>query len=370
MIAANSNRKQFDPSSPARVAVVGAGYFSQFHHRGWAAEPSAKLVAICDSNEQASRSAAQNFAGCQSFTSAEQMLSVLDADVIDIVTPPATHAALITLCVGKGKHVICQKPFASNYSEALELTNLAASKGVDLLIHENFRFMPWYREAKRLIDSGQLGRLHSAMFRLRPGDGQGADAYLSRQPYFQNMRRFLVVETAIHFIDTFRYLMGEVVAVYARLRRVNPAIAGEDAGVIVFEFANGSTGILDANRCNDHVATNPRRTMGEMWLEGETRTLRLDGEARLWLKPHQGEEREHDYVRQSANDGDFGGGACGALQAHALSFFSRSAAGENRAVDYLINLRIQEAIYASHESGKRIVVESFSPPSSSLLPTL
>ena len=47
-------------------------------------------------------------------------------------------------------------------------------------------------------------------FRLRPGDGQGPRAYLDRQPYFQTMPRLLVVETAIHWIDTFRFLMGEV----------------------------------------------------------------------------------------------------------------------------------------------------------------
>ncbi len=104
-------------------------------------------------------------------------------------------------------------------------------------MHENFRWQPWYREAKRLIDSGTLGTLHSIAFRLRPGDGQGLDAYLDRQPYFQRMPRFLVFETAIHWIDTFRFLLGEVEAVAARLRRINPAIDGEDAGYIIFEFA-------------------------------------------------------------------------------------------------------------------------------------
>ena len=99
-----------------------------------------------------------------------------------------------------------------------------------MIVHENFRFSPWYREAKRLLDSGSLGTPHAISFRLRPGDGQGVDAYLSRQPYFQKMPRFLVFETAIHFIDTFRYLMGEVEAITARLRRINPVILGEDAG--------------------------------------------------------------------------------------------------------------------------------------------
>ena len=52
-------------------------------------------------------------------------------------------------------------------------------------------------------------------FRLRTGDGQGPDAYLSRQPYFQKMEHFLVHETAVHWIDTFRFLLGDINAVYA-----------------------------------------------------------------------------------------------------------------------------------------------------------
>ena len=101
---------------------------------------------------------------------------------------------------------------------------------------------------------------------------------------------FLVRETAVHFIDTFRYLMGEVRAATARLRRLNPVIAGEDSGLLIFEFDDERKGLFDGNRLNDHVANNPRRTMGEMWLEGERGVVRLDGEARLWWKPHGGAE--------------------------------------------------------------------------------
>src|SRR6185436_16129600 len=112
----------------------------------------------------------------------------------------------------------------------VELVETAERAGITLVVHENFRWTPWHREARRLLDAGFLGALHGIAFRLRPGDGQGARAYLDRQPYFQKMPRLLVHETAIHWIDSFRYLMGEVVSVFASLRRINPAIAGEDAG--------------------------------------------------------------------------------------------------------------------------------------------
>ena len=89
------------------------------------------------------------------------------------------------------------------------------------------------------------------------------------------MPEFLVRETAVHFIDTFRFLMGEVRAVTARLRRLNPVIAGEDSGLLIFEFDDARTGLFDGNRLNGHPATHLRRTMGEMWLEGERGVMRL-----------------------------------------------------------------------------------------------
>ena len=119
--------------------------------------------------------------------------------------------------------------------EAEEIVRIGEEAGIDLIIHENFRFQPWYREMKRWIEAGRFGDLHSVSFRLRPGDGQGPRAYLDRQPYFQDMP-LLVHETAVHWVDTFRFLMGPIKAVTARLRKVNPVIAGEDAGYIIFEF--------------------------------------------------------------------------------------------------------------------------------------
>ena len=254
---------------------------------------------------------------------------------------------------------ICQKPFGRDYADAVAITATAEAAGVPLVIHENIRWQPWYREAKRLIDAGQLGSLHSVAFRLRPGDGQGARAYLDRQPYFQQMPHFLVKETAIHWIDTYRYLFGEVRSVYASLRRMNPVIAGEDAGVIMFEFASGTTGLFDGNRLNDHVAGNPRRTMGEAWIEGSAGVLRLDGDARLWWKPHQEAEREFPYDR--GPDDTFGGGACEWLQRHVVAHLIGGTPLENSARSYLANLAVQAAVYESNASHRRIEMATFDP---------
>jgi predicted dehydrogenase len=342
-----------------RIAVVGAGFFSQFHLEGWSQLPGAELVGLCDSDPVRAAALAKRFDISRVFGDVAQMLDATQPDLVDVVTPPASHVQVLDVAFQRRLPVICQKPFGLDYAQAVAMTQKAALAGVSLVVHENFRFMPWFREARQLIDSGVLGALHGISFRLRPGDGQGANAYLDRQPYFQTMPRLLVVETAIHLIDTFRYLLGEVDAVYARLRQLNPAIQGEDAGLITFDFASGVAGLFDGNRLNDHVAKNPRRTMGEMWLEGANGVLRLDGEARLWFKPHHGIEVQHLY--ESGSDLSFGGGACGALQAHVLQCLNEKREPENTAASYLCNLLIQEAVYASHQSGRRIELFGFQP---------
>jgi len=341
------------------VAVVGAGYFSQFHLLGWRNIAEAECAALADRDPATAQAMAQRFGVPRHFDALEAMLDAVQPALLDIVTPPPTHRAFVAAALERGIPVICQKPFGADFADAEAMTAHAAHAGVPLIVHENVRWSPWYREAKRLIEAGRLGALHSVAFRLRPGDGQGPRAYLDRQPYFQAMPRFLVRETAIHWIDTFRFLMGEVRAVSAHLRRINPVIAGEDAAAIVFEFDGGATGLFDGNRLNDHVATNPRRTMGEAWLEGAAGVLRLDGEARLWWKPHQGAETEHRYDR--GPEDSFAGGACEALQRHVVRHLVDGAPLENGAGDYLRNLTIQEAVYASSTEGRRVVIDAFEP---------
>lgn len=342
-----------------RVLGVGAGYFSQFQYQGWRNMDEVEVVGIVNRDQAKARAMAQRFGIAHVHADLDAALDAAKPDLVDVITSPETHRAYVAKTMARRIPTICQKPFGVDYADAVAIAEIAERAATLLVVHENFRWEPWYREARRMIDAGTLGELHSVAFRLRPGDGQGPRAYLDRQPYFQGMPLFLVRETAIHWIDTFRFLMGEVRAVCASLRRVNPVIAGEDAGYILFEFGSGATGLFDGNRLNDHVAVNPRRTMGEAWLEGSGGVLRLDGEARLWWKPHQGPEAEHSYAR--GPDDTFGGGACEALQRHVAAHLLHGAPVENTARDYLANLRVQEAVYRSAAEGRRIELASFDP---------
>jgi predicted dehydrogenase len=87
--------------------------------------------------------------------------------------------------------------------------------------------------------------------------------------------------------------------------------------------------------------------------------LRLDGDARLWWKPHGGDEREHAYDR--GREDTFGGGACGNLQRHVVRHLLEGALLENSGRDYLANLKVQEAAYRSSAEGRRIALDTFVP---------
>jgi len=349
-------------SGRLRVATAGCGYFSQFHYNGWKRMAEAgeiELVAICNRTRDKADEFAELYGIPEVFEDFETMLDSVDVDLVDVITPPETHSAKILAAVQRSVAAICQKPFTPSLDEAERLVADITADGGRVFIHEDFRFQPWYPKLKSLIDDGAIGDPYEVHFWLRPGDGQGPEAYLDRQPYFQKMPRFLVFETAIHLIDTFRYLFGEVTSVYADLKRLNPAIAGEDAAIILFNFENGRRGVFDGNRLADHAADDRRLTMGELRIEGSKGTLSLDGYGTIRLRrfgSNSAEEIPYDW-----NDIDYAGDCVYLTNRHIVEHLRSGAPVVNTAAQYLTNLRIKEAVYKSSETGSRVDLEAAGP---------
>ena len=140
-----------------RVACVGAGYFSQFQYEAWH-RLDVDLAAICNKTEANARKIAEAYDIAQVFTDFEQMLDSVKPDLVDIITPPSTHVAYIELAAARAIPVICQKPFTPSLAEAEYATRLMEDAGAMLVIHENFRFQPWYGEIKQSARCRRLGR--------------------------------------------------------------------------------------------------------------------------------------------------------------------------------------------------------------------
>ncbi|ASP21168.1 4-carboxy-2-hydroxymuconate-6-semialdehyde dehydrogenase [Antarctobacter heliothermus] len=341
---------------PLRVACLGAGYFSRFHYDGWRRIAGVDLVGACDHDIAKARDT-----GAPAFDDLANMLSETTPDLLDVIVPPPAQAQAIRTALAAGvRALICQKPFCTSPAEALAITQEAETAGALLVIHENFRFQPWYRVMKARLDAGEIGTVQQITFRLRPGDGQGPDAYLDRQPYFQQMPRFLVHETAVHWIDTFRYLLGAPSAVYADLRQVNPVIAGEDAGYILFDHPGGARALFDGNRLLDHAATNTRCTMGEALAEGTTGTLTLTGDGALHLRRFGALEAQTILPPDTSDT--FGGDCVFALQSHVVSCLRNGDMPENTARDYLPVISIENAVYTSAAEGRKLELDPRASP--------
>lgn len=344
---------------PLRVAVIGAGYFSKFHVDAWRRNPDVRLVGMADMKIERSRAMADSVLGADhQILITDDVRSLIDTtspDIIDIVTPPSTHAALIDLSLqSDARAIICQKPFCGTLAAARAAVVKIEAQGRLCVVHENFRFQPWYRHMQAELSAGTLGDVYQATFRLRPGDGQGPQAYLARQPYFQQMPRLLVQETAVHWIDTFRFLLGEPSTVYADLRRLNPVIAGEDASLIVLGYPDGRRAVIDGNRLSDHPATDTRLTMGEALIEGADATLSLTGDGTLHLRRFA--ELAATELPSPWRRDIFGGDCTFALQSHVTAHLTEGAPIENTAAAYLRNMEIVEAIYTSAREGRRLTI--------------
>ena len=332
-----------------RIAIVGTGYFSQFHFDAWI-RLQVKVVAICSLNENDAIYYSKKFDNCPIYSNFKKMIDEIDLDFVDIVIPPKDHLKLIEIAASKNVNIICQKPFTNSYSEAVKAVNISIKNNVLLIVHENFRFQPWYQKIKTILDKNTLGELYQVSFRMRPGDGQGKDAYLERQPYFQKMERFLIHETAIHIIDVFRFLFGEIESVFANLFKLNKYINGEDAGYVLFNFKNGIRGFFDGNRLSDHIAQDRRLTIGEMLIEGTNGTLRLNGDGELF-KRNFGSNKESKISYKWQKKG-FAGDSVFKCQSHILQHYLDDKNLYNSANDYLQNLKIEDYIYKSNLMGK------------------
>jgi len=341
--------------SNLKAVAVGAGYFSHFQYEAWQRIPEVTVTAFCNRNPERAEQIVKKYGITQHYTEYREMLEKEKPDLVDIITPPPTHLEMCKIAAEMGIHIICQKPLAPSLNEAKQIVDYTSRPGIRFMVHENWRFQPWYREIKKLLDDGNIGdTLHSLYFRSRMGDGWGDDAYLDRQPYFRDYPRLLVYENGVHFIDTYRYLAGEIRDVYAVLRKLNPVIAGEDCGVVIFNFESGATGIWDANRYNECNFENPRYTFGEFLVDGNAGSIRLYTNGEITIQPLGQAEREHEYKHENRN---FSGDCCYFTQRHFIDHLIDGKPFETNGSEYLRTLAVQEAVYASADQKTAVEVK-------------
>jgi predicted dehydrogenase len=297
----------------------------------WRRMPSVEIVAAADPRLER----AERFAG-KAYRSAEEMLAREPLDFVDIVTRAETHLPLVRLAAGRKLPTICQKPIAPDWATALEIVQTAESAGVRLMVHENWRWQRWYRVAHEMIARGDIGAPIGYGFRTRTRDGTGEEPY-PKQPYFRQLRRFIIDEVLVHHIDTARFLFGEIESVYAHSGRRNPHIAAEDQAILVLTHENALHGWIDGHRFLDPDPDGP--AMGDAFFEGERGVISIRATGDIY----------RNNVLAWSNDviDGYRGDSVRSTQAHFISCLKEGSPFESGGRQYLRTFAAVEAAYRS-----------------------
>ncbi|EYR78672.1 Gfo/Idh/MocA family oxidoreductase [Shinella sp. 838] len=255
-------------------ALIGCGFFAVNQMHGWRDLADVEIVAICDRDPERLRIVGDEFRVERRYQSAGAMFADGGFDFVDIATTVGSHRALVELAASHSIPAICQKPFAPTLEDAKAMVAAVQTAGIPLMIHENFRWQTPILAVKAVLDSGAIGDPFWGRVSFR----SGFDVF-SGQPYLAKGNRFIIEDLGIHSLDIARFLFGDASRMTARIRRINPDIAGEDVATMLLDHDNGVTSVVDVS----YATKLPQEPFPETFVEidGSKGTLRLGKDYKL-----------------------------------------------------------------------------------------
>ena len=140
-------------------ALVGYGRFGKHHANILHHHPNAVVEVICETDHIALQQARSDFPEAKIYTEPFNMLQEINVDVVSVVSPEDTHASIVRAALNNGFHVFCEKPLATQLSDAKELVILAREQELKLRVGYILRYEPRHRVLKQHISADKLGEL-------------------------------------------------------------------------------------------------------------------------------------------------------------------------------------------------------------------
>jgi len=251
-------------NSAVRLGIIGTGGRGRFVGSLLAADPRARIVALCDLfDDQLERARAQipQAAGARVYKDYNQLLAQADVDAVVIATPVYLHPEHFQAAVRAGKHIYCEKPAAADLAGVQRL--LRAAQQADPRLHIAFgfqnRYSPEYRAAYKIVSSGQLGELLLMESHFIRGGAALKPVQSRFRPEEQPIRHWgvwrrtsgdIIVEQDCHSLDVLNWFAGSrpVKAIGAGGRIKRAFGDNMDHLAVVFEYPKGLRGILVATQ--------------------------------------------------------------------------------------------------------------------------
>jgi len=239
-----------------KIGVIGCGKIAQVRHLPEYLEHSeCHIVAVTDLNFDRAQEIARQY-HCQADISAEALLDRPEIDAVSVCVANADHAA-VTICALKaGKHVLCEKPMAVTLEECQKMVDTAEKFDRILVIGHNQRLLKTHQLVRRLIASGEIGKVlmwHSCFCHGGP-ENWSID---KRNIWFFDQKRSAygaLFDLGIHKIDLMQYLLDEpvcsafaVTATRDKKGAENQPIPVEDNALCMLHMKGGSWGTVHAS---------------------------------------------------------------------------------------------------------------------------
>lgn len=240
-----------------RIGIIGCGKIAQVRHiPEYAENPDAELRAFYDLDTARAKELAEKY-GARAYDTAEALLADPEIDAVSICAANYAHAELTMKALDAGKHVLCEKPMATNLADCEAMVECAKKNGKFLMIGHNQRLAKAHSTAKQLIDDGLIGSIVS----FRTTFGHGGPETWSISPgknvwFFDKKRAAMgaMADLGVHKTDLIQYLTGQrVVRTTARLVTLDKRfedgslITVDDNAVCIYEMSGGAFGTMTAS---------------------------------------------------------------------------------------------------------------------------
>lgn len=143
-----------------RVGVIGYGYWGPNVVRNLQGIDYARVVAVCDKNENALKRLKQAYPDIRTTSDSSDLITSSEIDAVAVITPVWTHFELAKAALENGKHIFVEKPFTSNTEQADQLIELADKKNLTIMVDHTFLFTGAVRKIRQLLEDGTMGSLY------------------------------------------------------------------------------------------------------------------------------------------------------------------------------------------------------------------
>jgi predicted dehydrogenase len=247
------------------IGVVGYGMMGRAHAYAYTVapvmrtlpcRPRLRVISGRDEHKVARAAAAYGFESW--VTDWHELVERPDVDIVDICTPPGTHAEIASAAAAAGKAVICEKPLAISYAQARDALRSVQRAGVLNAVGFNYRRLSAVSLMKRMVDEGAVGKVR--LWRATWLSDEFVDPAIPFDWRFDGaVGGSTISDLGSHLIDLALWMVGGVAEVcgqsetFAR-ERANPAGAGslpvtvDDASSALLRFESGARGVLEMAR--------------------------------------------------------------------------------------------------------------------------